>query len=966
MNKPLPPTPFQLLIVAKTRVQNGYCVEGIAQNGRSVRLVDAVQLASGSSNQDYAIGDVWCIHDYYVPNKVVAPHCEDIIVLNAEPLRSSDKLVEAIERLMPPVTGRIEQLFAGALQVAENGLLYVGREHVPASSALFWRPDRPLILWGSGDTRLRYVYNDDGRDLYLAYRGLDAPESYLPAHTLVRLSLAQWWKADNAPEQAARCYLQLCGWFSDTKAGLEPVESPPPEYSVDDAPMIVRTPSFKRTPATVDLPELLHHYFGFREFRPHQQAIIESVLARRNTLVIMSTGAGKSLCYQLPALVFPGLTVVISPLISLMQDQVAHLTELGIAAAALNSQLSEDERYDVIRQARSGALRLLYLSPEMLQRPNTLALLRDCQVELLVVDEAHCISRWGHDFREEYRQISRAREYLGDVQVLALTATATRQVRNDIMTNLDLGNAAEFVAPFDRPNLFLAVQPRQNGLHQVLNFLAEHPNQSGIIYCTTQKQVDDLTAALNKEGVAALNYHAGLGDETRKDHQRRFTHDEVPVMVATVAFGMGIDKPDIRFVLNYNLPSDPESYYQQIGRAGRDGDRADCLMLYGPDDFRTIKWMISDRPPDQQAQAQARLQHMSAWVQHTGCRRKWLINYFDDESAADRCKMCDTCVAGDTSQPAGSDDLTQYATLFLTCVQQLREKFGVTHVIDVLRGSRAKKILDWKHDRLAAYDQGNGLSKTQWQQLAAQFFAQKLMVQSDVGAIRLTELGKQVLKGQQVFGSLTFKQAASLASTQPAHEGLFEQLRALRMRLSREHNIPPYMIFADRTLREMAAILPRNEAELLEIYGVGEHKVEAYGAVFLEAIAEHGGAEDAQPAAATALKVRNKSTSAQERRTTAIEGLQAGRSLLEVANLCSVKPITVMGYIYRHYQEEGKLPERLSLPHAQVPDEMRAQVFTHFAERGTDQLGPIYWAMEQRVEYLDLDLLRLEYLQLTP
>ena len=329
---------------------------------------------------------------------------------------------------------------------------------------------------------------------------------------------------------------------------------------------------------------------------------------------------------------------------------------------------------DVIRQARTGTLRLLYLSPEMLVKSNTIALLRECRVECLVVDEAHCISRWGHDFREEYRQISSVREQLRNVPVLALTATATRQVRTDIIENLHLHKVEEFVAPFDRPDLFLAVRPRQNGLRQVLDFIGQHPDQAGIIYCATRNQVDELTVALNQARVAAINYHAGLEDETRSENQRRFIYDEVPVMVATVAFGMGIDKPDIRFVINYTLPSDPENYYQQIGRAGRDGDRADCLMLYGPDDFRTIKWMISERPIDQQNQALTRLQHMSDWVQHAGCRRKWIINYFDDETAADHCDMCDNCVTAQNTEPAGSDDITVYAALFMKCVEQTQRK----------------------------------------------------------------------------------------------------------------------------------------------------------------------------------------------------------------------------------------------------------------------------------------------------
>lgn len=990
MIKQIPSVPFQVLIVAKSQLKSGFCVEGIAQNGRSLRWDIANSPDQEDSVPSYEIGDVWRIHDYYVPNEIVAPHTEDIVVLQKERLRKSDKLVEAIEKLMPPVQGGIEQLYAGAVRVVENGILYIGRDQIPEQSTLFWRPDRPLTLRGS-TTKFRYVYASDQGEFHLTYKGLKPAAAILPANTLVRVSLARWWKPEDTINREERCHLQVSGWFDESSANELPLDSSPPpehypeeypnEYSgnytdnYSESPVAVATPTRKappstRVPVTTDLPQLLHQYFGFREFRPYQQPIIESVLARRDTLVIMSTGAGKSLCYQLPALVFNGLTVVISPLISLMQDQVAHLTQFGIEAAALNSQLSEDERYDVLRKARTGQLRLLYLSPEMLVRANTVMLLRECQVECLVVDEAHCISRWGHDFREEYRQISSVRDHLGDVPVLALTATATRQVRTDIAQNLHLQNVVEYVAPFDRPNLFLAVQPRQNGLQQVLAFLAEHPNQAGIIYCSTRNQVDDLTAALNQAGVGALSYHAGLDDIIRSENQHRFIVDEVTVMVATVAFGMGIDKPDIRFVLNYNLPSDPESYYQQIGRAGRDGDRADCLMLYGPDDFRTVRWMISGRPADQQAQASARLQHMSAWVQHTGCRRKWLIRYFDGETAADECSMCDTCLAAGDTQPSGTDDLTAYAQLFFTCVKQLNERFGVSHVVDVLHGSKAQKILKWKHERLPAYGQGRETPKRQWQQLVTQFFAQKLLVQNDMGSIRLTEMGQEVFDGKQVLGSLMRTSASSgYASTATGDEGLFERLRALRMRLAREHSIAPYMIFSDRTLREISAAMPKSEAELLEIHGVGQRKVEEYGEVFLAEVATYssteGGTATVTSPPLTLPRLRGKgSTAAQERRATAFASLQAGKSLDEVAEECGVQPVTVLGYLYRHYREEGKLPEGVVLPPVQVPAEIREQVFTNFAERGTDALGAVYWAMDQRVEYLDLDLLRLEYLQL--
>ena len=748
--------------------------------------------------------------------------------------------------------------------------------------------------------------------------------------------------------------------FGDHFYGHDPGE--PEEMAAPTREPVVRIP------ITANLPDLLMRHFGYSEFRPYQREVVESVLARRDTLTIMSTGAGKSLCYQLPAIAFPGLTVVISPLISLMQDQVTHLDQYGIAAATLNSQTDNETRSDILRQILRGELKLLYLSPERLVLPDTIELLRAAQVECLVVDEAHCISQWGHDFRPEYREIVHVRRALDDVPILALTATATPEVRAEIASNLKLRDANEFVAPFNRPNLFLAVQPRHNGTQQVLDFLEEHKGQPGIVYCLTRKTVDELTATLQQAGIHALPYHAGLDAATRIQNQRRFVHDEAVVMVATIAFGMGIDKPDIRFVLHYNLASDPESYYQQIGRAGRDGDRADCLLLHAPADFGTIEFLIGQSEPERAAQSVARLQHMKNWVKDFTCRRKWLLEYLGEHDAPEKCGMCDACVVEERATVEGSDDLTPYALLFFGCVQQVRQKFGRDHIIGILCGSRAQKLLNWKHDQLPTYGQGNALSRNAWKELVSQFFQLGLVTTDDVGAIKLTERGQAVLDGEKVFGALgshprAGTSTAAAASSEVGDAALFEKLRTLRRELADARGVPSFMVFSDRSLRDMATRLPQDAAAFITMHGVGEHKSAEFGEAFLAVIRAHGRDNPFDAPAQPTLSVDRPKMTAQERRATAITGLRAGKSLDDVADECGVKPVTVLSYVYRHYKENGALPEGVALPAAQVDDEVRAQVFSEFEARGTEELGPIYRAMEQRVEYLELDLLRLAYLQ---
>ena len=961
MNRSLPPTPFQVLIVAKTRLKRGFCIGGIAQNGCSVRLGVPAKDAVANFNCEYSVGDVWLIEEYRLPRNLTPPHTEDMDVLRKKKLRVADRLLDAIERLMPPVVGGIDRLFGGAVQCAENGRLYIAAQNVPNYSTLFWRPDRPLQISTSPSGSFRYVYKSDDGDCFLSYVGTAIAKPILPAGILIRLSLARLWRPEIAPEQEPACYLQVSGWFDESGVVDEQDEKSTPINENGGAELA--TPV--RNPIQADLPTLLKRHFGFAEFRPYQREIIESVLLRRDTLVIMSTGAGKSLCFQLPAIAFPGLTVVISPLIALMQDQVAHVQHYGIAAATLNSQLDVSERHRIIRQIRTGKLKLLYMSPERLVFPATIDLLKEANVECLVVDEAHCISQWGHEFRPDYREILKARKALGNVPIMALTATATPDVQEDITVDLGLSQAGKFVAPFDRPNLFLAVQPRQNGLRQVLDFLKQHRNQAGIIYCATKKQVNELTADLNQNGVSALAYHADLDDSLRVENQRRFIYDEVPVMVATVAFGMGIDKPDVRFVVHYNLPCDPESYYQQIGRAGRDGDRADCLLLHAREDFRTNEYFISKGDPERAPYAAARLQHMAAWVKEFTCRRKWLLEYFGEIGAPENCGMCDACVADIDVSIEGKDDITTYASLFLNCVKQVRQGFGIERILQILCGSKRKKLIDCNHDQLPIFGQGNALRQKDWDELVPQLFELGLVTKDNYGAVKLTPRGQTVLDGKQVFGYLKTKRQTHKETVETGDDELFEKLRKLRRELADVRGVPAFVIFSDRSLRDMVARMPKTAAEFRRVHGVGDFKWLEFGETFLKVIQEHCKLAEVPVAPVPQVStIKGKSSSAAlARREKAIAALQSGKPIAEVADECGLQQVTIIRYVYRYHREFGIFPEKISFPPAQVSNEIRAQVFQLFDERGLDELGPIYWAMHERVQYIDLDLLRIEYMQ---
>jgi ATP-dependent DNA helicase RecQ len=592
---------------------------------------------------------------------------------------------------------------------------------------------------------------------------------------------------------------------------------------------------------TKQAQSILKSIFGYDQFRPLQAEIIGNILDRQDVLVVMPTGGGKSLCYQIPALVFEGLTVVISPLISLMKDQVEQLLQLGVSVTVLNSSLSAVDYRRNIELVKSNAAKLLYLAPEALLKSNMLELLSSVKVECLAIDEAHCISQWGHDFRPEYRQLIKARANFPNAACVALTATATPRVRADIQTSLQMDSDHEFVASFNRENLFIQIVPKDNPQRQTLQFIQKFKNQSGIIYCHSRKQVESLYELLRDNGFSVKPYHAGLADTERNRNQEAFIRDDVQIIVATVAFGMGIDKPNVRFVMHYDLPKNIESYYQEIGRAGRDGLNSHCLLLFSYADVQKIKYFIDQKEPAEKRVANIHLSALLRFAESEVCRRIPLLNYFGENYQIEKCSTCDNCLAEDKELV----DLTIPAQKFLSCVKRTGEKFGSGHLIDVLRASKAKKVLQFGHDKLSTYGIGADFSKKQWLQLSRQFLHKGLLAQDmEFGSLKLMDKGWDVLKGRnEVWGQLAQEhtverlvEKSQRSDNLNFNRQLFEILRKERKELADSSGVPPYVIFSDKTLVEMATYFPQSRESLLDIHGIGAVKCDRYGATFLEII----------------------------------------------------------------------------------------------------------------------------------
>jgi len=709
-----------------------------------------------------------------------------------------------------------------------------------------------------------------------------------------------------------------------------------------------------------EIKQKLKTVFGYDSFRPLQEEIISNILSKRDSLIIMPTGGGKSLCYQIPALLFKGLTVVISPLISLMKDQVEQLKQLGVDAVVLNSSLTPEEYSYNFNCVKSKKAKMLYLAPESLFKDDIQWLLNEAGLESITVDEAHCISEWGHDFRKEYRQLGILRTKYPDAVCAALTATATPRVQDDIVKNLNLVNSQKFVASFDRKNLFLQVVPKLDPFLQTVEFLNEHKNQSGIIYCFSRRQVDELHEDLSGIGFSTKPYHAGLSDAERVTNQDLFTNDKVDIIIATIAFGMGINKSNVRFVIHYDLPKNLESYYQEIGRSGRDGVRADCLLLFSGSDTAKINYFINQKEDAvERISAKAHLDAMVRYAEYDGCRRQPLITYFGEHYSKVNCGMCDNCIA----EAKVSEDITIAAQKFLSAVKRTGEIFGAGYIIDVLTGSEQEKILRNGHHNLTVYGIGKEYTKVQWKQIPIQLLNKNYLTRDvEFGGLKLTPSAISVLfKKEKVYGRVEAKVRSStkrLILKEEYDEELFEILRQKRRQIAEARNVPPYVIFSDRTLIEMAKELPQNEFQLSKISGIGEKKIKSYGSIFLILIKSYC-AQKNIPAKKSVVIIKKT-----ERKRYIEVGQEFNKniSVESIAETMGVKRGTIIKHLFDYVLNGNKLNPDYLQSEVKLGKELQKNILNEFKLEGTSALSPLKEKFGDAVTYDDLHLLRIIFL----
>jgi ATP-dependent DNA helicase RecQ len=688
--------------------------------------------------------------------------------------------------------------------------------------------------------------------------------------------------------------------------------------------------------------QTLRTIFGYDSFRGQQQRIIEQVASGRDVLVLMPTGGGKSLCYQIPALTMDGVGIVISPLIALMQDQVSALHQLGVKAAFLNSTLSLEQVRAIEQQLLNGELDLLYIAPERLSNARTQALFARCKISLFAIDEAHCVSQWGHDFRADYLQLSVLHQQFPQVPRIALTATADERTRQEIITRLALEQAEIFISGFDRPNIRYRIIQKDNARQQLLSFIrAEHAGDTGIVYCLSRKKVEETAEWLNQKGLRALPYHAGMGHEVRQKNQHQFLMEDGLIIVATIAFGMGIDKPNVRFVAHLDLPKSVEAYYQETGRAGRDGLPANAWMAYGLQDVLTLRQMMSTSTADE---AHKRVEYhkldaMLALCEMVSCRRQALLAYFGDV-LEQGCGNCDTCL-----EPVETWDGSVAAQQALSAIYRTGQRFGVTYLIDVLRGKSDERIRQFGHDKQSTFGIGKALDEKQWRSVFRQLVA-KSLVEIDFeghGSLKLTEASRPVLRGEQ---TLMLRKDAQIEKTKrdrnekrsvsgQADSALWNALRAKRRELADQQDVPPYIIFNDATLMAMVDVRPRNHQQLAMISGIGERKLELYGDEFLAVLAEF---EEADQSSTT------------DTVSETLDLFRLGYSVEQIAQKRGIKDETVYNHLAKNLEMGSvRLDEVLPLS-TQETREIEA-VLLDLPEAQRNALKPVYEHFEGAYSY---------------
>ncbi|VBB09700.1 dead/deah box helicase [Lucifera butyrica] len=688
---------------------------------------------------------------------------------------------------------------------------------------------------------------------------------------------------------------------------------------------------------------LLQKYYGYADFRPGQGQIITSLLEGRDTLAVMPTGAGKSLCFQLPALLLPGITVVISPLISLMKDQVDALHSVGIPAAFINSSLTMAEVRERLNAARRNQYKLLYIAPERLASEPFQAAFKEMQVSLVAIDEAHCVSQWGHDFRPSYRAVGPFIAALPDRPVIgAFTATATENVKQDIIGLMELANPAVYVTGFDRPNLSFAVIRGENKQNFIRQYVSANRNRSGIIYAATRNEVDNLYAALRKNGYSAGKYHAGLPDEERRQNQEAFIQDDCEIMVATNAFGMGIDKSNVRYVIHYNMPKNMEAYYQEAGRAGRDGEPSECILLFGAQDTMLQKFLIEQTvtDPERKMSEFGKLQAMVDYCHTPQCLRRYILAYFGETAAADECGNCSNC-----KEDAELADITLEAQKVFSCVLRLKERYGATLIADVLKGAKNKRVLQGGFNTLSVYGIMQEYPLQEIKDLINRLIATEYLclTESEYPVVKLTPNGVAVLKNQAQVWQKVPRRPQRTADT----NSLFEVLRALRKEIAAREQVPPYVVFADSTLKEMSEICPVDETALRSVTGVGDIKLKRYGAAFLKVIQEYTASHKLTPppaaSAPAAAVTKEKEIPSHE---ITLQLFCAGYEPAQIARQRNLKPVTVEDHLLRCSREGHSIDwSRL------IPAREEALILDKIKELKTGRLKLLKDALPAEIDY---------------
>ncbi|KJU72596.1 DNA helicase RecQ [Clostridium baratii] len=711
-----------------------------------------------------------------------------------------------------------------------------------------------------------------------------------------------------------------------------------------------------------DALNVLKSYFGYSSFRKGQEEIINEIINKKDVVAIMPTGGGKSICYQVPALILDGITIVISPLISLMKDQVDGLNSMGINSAYINSSLSNLEINDILLKVKNEDIKILYIAPERLESMEFLNIISNAKVAQIAVDEAHCVSQWGHDFRSSYRRISKFINILRERPIVsAFTATATKEVREDIVKLLDLNNPKVFISGFDRENLKIIIEKGINKKAYILNYINANLDASGIIYCATRKEVDSLYELLDERGLSVTRYHAGLSDDERKVNQEDFVYDRKSIIIATNAFGMGIDKPNIRYVIHYNMPKNIEGYYQEIGRAGRDSEKSECILLFSPGDVQKQKYIIDMGTvnPTRKVNELEKLQTMTDLVYYTGCYRRYILNYFGEELKED-CGNCSSCeFDGEVI------DKTIDAQKVISCVYRMKRPYGIGMIVDVLRGSKNKKLVDFKLNELTTYGIMKDYSKDDLKEFINTLIANGyLNYNGEFPVVTPNEKSRNIVMGEE---KVLFKEERKVQRIAEDNE-LFIILKNLRREIAENDGVPPYIVFGDNTLKEMSLRMPINKEQLLDISGVGEKKIDKYGDEFINKVKEYI-ENNSLEVNFEFLNAKSKTTNSKTTKRISdkkksfeitIEELKEGRSFIDIAKDRDITVSTVMSHIYKFLSDGGKVDFEINFTNLFTKED-EEEVIRAIKKIGYNKLKPIKEEVRDDISYDTIKYIILKY-----